>query len=186
MSVRCCSHHKFKRAIWLELDVGSAVGAAALQPKLFGIVPKAEASKRIALTCLPHGGVKERLPGGLIAHLRSGLVGGKSGGGVGHSQFATRIELRSEYGVEGGEALGKAELCYWEPGSSIGGPVCTHFQMHREACRAYRLSDGMSAAALAATLAERTEVFCTRLAASASGATMRPKLLVAGWLPQAC
>ena len=58
-------------------------------------------------------------------------------------------------------------------------------EMLPEPCRAWSLANGNKPIAiLAASLVQRLEVFCLRLAASASGVGTRTRLLVAGWLPQ--
>uniref|UniRef100_A0A7S0LVD7 Uncharacterized protein n=1 Tax=Coccolithus braarudii TaxID=221442 RepID=A0A7S0LVD7_9EUKA len=178
--VRVCAHAKFKRPLWLDLDVGEGVDAAALQEAIVASLSPADSSRSCSVTRLAHGGFKERLSGGLYVLLRSGVVGGEPVG-----QFATRIELRAEGAqFEGAAPLGKCELRYSEEESGVASPIVVLMQMHKEACAGWGIDHAQSRAALAVTLVSRVEVFVSRLAASSSGTSIRPKMLVAGWLPQ--
>eukprot|EP00316_Scyphosphaera_apsteinii_P000654 CAMPEP_0119318400 /NCGR_PEP_ID=MMETSP1333-20130426/46260_1 /TAXON_ID=418940 /ORGANISM="Scyphosphaera apsteinii, Strain RCC1455" /LENGTH=543 /DNA_ID=CAMNT_0007324561 /DNA_START=161 /DNA_END=1792 /DNA_ORIENTATION=- len=178
INVHSCSHHKFKCALWLDLDVGEGIDIDRLLGRIGEELAGCEMGRRCSITRLPHGGVKEKLGGGLIVHLRSGRVRTENG-----EAFTTRLELRAE-GAEGGEVLGKCDVRYWEEGLQMAGPVCMLFSMHKEACTAWCMQYGHSPAALASTLVFRMEVFCLRLVNSSTGFATRPKLLVAGWLQQ--
>jgi hypothetical protein len=68
----------------------------------------------------------------------------------------------------------------------MAAPVTTAFEMSTEPCRAWAQANGNKPLhTLATYLVSRLEVFCMRLAASASGTGSRSRLLVTGWTPKA-
>ena len=78
--------------------------------------------------------------------------------------------------------LAKCDLRFWEAGSRMAAPVVTAFELMPEPCKAWSMANGdRPISVLAASLVARLEVFCLRLAASASGVGTRTRLLVAGW-----
>ena len=162
MRVRVCVHHRFKQALWIDLEIGEKLAAAAVRAAVVRVMAGGEESKA-SITQLGHGAIKERLAGGLVLHLRSGSLNQGS-------EFGTRLELRRADLDAQSAPIGRCDLRFWEEGNRMAAPVVTAFEMHTEGCRAWSMANGnRPAALLAITMVQRLEVFSLRLAASATG-----------------
>jgi hypothetical protein len=174
LRVRTCLHHRWKAALFLDLDAADKVDAAKVRAAVVKRLCAGDEG-RVSATQLAHGAIKEKLAMGLVVHLRSGLIGDGA-------EFGTRMELRWDQMDASAAPLGKCDVRFWEEGTRTAAPICLRFEMHREACKAWSMVHGdKKLSVLAASLVARLEVFCRRLAASGAGGAVRTKLLVAGW-----
>ena len=174
LRVRACVHHKWSSALWLDMEVGEKVSAGDLRAAIVREMAQGD-EQRALVTQLAHGAIKERLAANLAVHIRSGQIGGAS-------DFGTRLELRWGAMEASASPLAKCDLRFWEAGSRMAAPVVTAFELMPEPCKAWSMANGdRPISVLAASLVARLEVFCLRLAASASGVGTRTRLLVAGW-----
>ena len=64
-------------------------------------------------------------------------------------------------------------------------PRCVLLRLNREPCASWsQAHNDRKPSLLATSLVARLEIFCLRLSATASLTVARPRLLVAGWLPE--
>ena len=179
---RTATYHRWPNALWLDFDIGEKVAVAAFRAAVVKAFAQGDEAQCL-ITQLAHGFIKERLAANLVLHLRSGVTSTNADGSGG--DFGTRLELRwGELDLQSAP-LGRCEVRFWEDSTRMAAPVVTAFEMQPEPCKAWGVAHGdKPASVLAASLIARLEVFCLRLAASASGAGTRTRVLVLGWLPQ--
>ena len=74
---------------------------------------------------------------------------------------------------------------YFEADSRQPAPTCVLLRLNREPCASWsQAHNDRKPSLLATSLVARLEIFCLRLSATASLTVARPRLLVAGWLPE--
>jgi hypothetical protein len=132
MSVRSCSHHKFKSALWIEVDAAEGIDCAALRTAVETELAEGS-SGRCAVMQIAHGAVKERLAQGVSVRLISGKPSHGEGGGSAaqrSASFSTLLELLAD---DGSLVLGKCELRYFEPEALLAAPLCVELQMNEKA-----------------------------------------------------
>jgi len=173
LCVRTCTHHKIASPLYAEIDVAAGVDCAALRASL-----QTKLGQQLEMVSMPHGAFKERLAEGLAVHIRHGLRRS-------NRAFCSRLELRWSEMEAAASPLGICEVEYFEEGGRVPAPTCVLLRLNREPCASWSQAHGERKPSLLATsLVSRLEIFCLRLSATASGTAARPKLLVAGWLPE--
>ncbi|KAL1498932.1 hypothetical protein AB1Y20_013453 [Prymnesium parvum] len=172
MLVVNCEHHRWPNALWVDVEVAASLDAEVVRKALLEKLAEGD-DARAACLKLPHSAMRSPLPAGLFVSIRNGKLAS--------GEFGTRLELRQDAHAA---PLGVCDVRYWDESSRVAAPICVLFQMAKETCNAWAERSGRPVSALAPTLVKELEVFVSRLAASSSGAPVRPKVLVAGWEPQ--
>ena len=173
LGVRACTHHKIaQHALYAEVDVAAGVDCTALRAGLqVKLAP-------LEMVSTPHGAFKERLAEGLAVHIRHGLRRS-------NRAFCSRLELRWSEMEPEAAPLAICEVEYFEADSRQPAPTCVLLRLNREPCASWsQAHNDRKPSLLATSLVARLEIFCLRLSATASLTVARPRLLVAGWLPE--
>ena len=171
--MRACTHHKIaQHALYAEVDVAAGVDCTALRAGLQAKLAPLE------MVSTPHGAFKERLAEGLAVHIRHGLRRS-------NRAFCSRLELRWSQMEPEAAPLAICEVEYFEADSRQPAPTCVLLRLNREPCASWsQAHNDRKPSLLATSLVARLEIFCLRLSATASLTVARPRLLVAGWLPE--
>ena len=69
-----CVHHRLKKALWLDLELGDKMEVSKVRTAVVALFAHGDESNTGGITQLAHGAIRERLAGGLTLHLRSGSL----------------------------------------------------------------------------------------------------------------
>ena len=124
LRVRITPSHRFKQALWLDLELGDKMNVNTVRHAVVKQFANGDESD-VHITQLAHGAIKERLASGLNLHLRSGTLNQGA-------EFGTRLELRWGELEARSAPLGKCDIRFWEEGSNMAAPVVVAFEMNTE------------------------------------------------------